>query len=182
MKKMAISTFVPLLAVGLYLAGRHLYFKPKFINGAVAPAISATTANGASFELDDLRGHFVLVDFWGSWCGPCRMENRNLVRLYEKYGQASFSEGGRFDIVSIGVEEKESAWRQAMVKDGLTWPYQIVDLTGSLRFFDSPIARSYGVKALPTSFLLNQKGEIIGVNLTFEELDRLLSRHQLSLN
>ncbi len=122
-----------------------------------------------------MKGKYVLLEFWGSWCGPCRAQNRHLVDLNDKFKNAQFEKADGFEIVSIGVETNEKRWDRAIAKDGLNWPYHILDKATSLRFFDSPIAHLYGVKELPTSYLINEDGAIMGVNLPFEEVDKLLT-------
>lgn len=157
--------------VVLYFGGRYIYFKPKFINGESVPAIRAQTIHGSQFDLEQLRGRYVLVDFWGSWCGPCRAENPQLVAFESKYSAKTFQDADGFDVVSVAVETDERRWRAAIEKDGLDWPYHI----GQFERFDSPVVKEFGVREVPTKYLLNPDGQIIGVNLTFEEMDRLLS-------
>ncbi|MCB0616476.1 MAG: TlpA family protein disulfide reductase [Phaeodactylibacter sp.] len=161
------------LAVGL-LIGKHFYMKPRFINGETTPDFTASTLGGQPLQLSSLKGQYVLLDFWGSWCGPCRAESPGMVQLYAKYGQAGFKDAESFQIVSIGVEENEARWRRAIEQDGLNWPYQVLDLASSLRFFDSEIATRFGVKQVPTKYLLNPKGQIIAVNPSLKELDQML--------
>jgi thiol-disulfide isomerase/thioredoxin len=162
---------VVLLAYGI---GRYLYFKPKFINGEAAPNFTAQNINGQVFELANLAGNYVLVDFWGSWCAPCRKENPALVEFYKKYKDAQFQDAKGFEVVSIGVERSEKSWKNAIQRDGLAWEYHIMDENKDMRFFDAKIAGMFGIKEVPTKYLLNQKGEIIGVNLSFEDMSRLL--------
>ncbi len=161
---------VLLVVVVLLLIGRYFYLQPRFINGEQAPAFSAELMNGEAFRLDDLRGRYVLIDFWGSWCPPCRQANPHLVELYRQYG------GRGFEIVSVAVERQAEPWRRAIERDGLSWKYHILDRTTSMKFFDSEIAALYGVKQLPTSYLLNEDGIIIGVDPSPREVGEVLER------
>lgn len=168
-----ILNILLLALIGLFIA-RYFYRQPSFVNGESAPDFTAGTIGGGQLRLSSLRGHYVLIDFWGSWCGPCRKENPALAALYDKYKDASFRQAEGFELVSIGIEENESRWRNAIERDGLHWPYHILDKAGSLRFFDSELAQLFGVKQVPTKYLLNEKGQIIAVNPSVEELDKLL--------
>ncbi|MEM1318721.1 MAG: TlpA disulfide reductase family protein [Bacteroidota bacterium] len=174
-----ILNAILILAVG-FVVGRYFYMKPKHINGERPPAISAQLQDGQTFQLKDLQGQFVLIDFWGSWCGPCRGENPSLVKLYEKYNQARFEEAKGFEIVSVGIEQNSKRWQRAIEKDGLSWPYHILDQASNLRFFDSPIAADFGVKQVPTKYLINPDGIIMGVNLSVEEMDKMLAKRLTS--
>ena len=160
---------VALLAAAFFI-GRYLYKQPRFINGDSGPNFSARLASGAPFELRDLRGRYVLVDFWGSWCAPCLKDIPELKQLYTEYG------GDEFTLLSIGVETDEQQWRRALQRLDLPWPYHILDLTSSARFFGGPLAEQYGITEVPTTYLLDPDGQIIGVNLTFPELRKLLDR------
>jgi len=178
-KKMKLSfstiAIVLLFGVGILAIGRHLYFKPRFIHGEVAPDFKGTLPTGRVFQLTELRGNYVLLDFWGSWCGPCRAQNPELVALYAQHGARTFMDGAGFRIVSIGVERDPARWQQAIMQDGLSWSYHLLDKSGSLHFFDGPIARLYKVRQVPTSFLINPEGKIMGVNPSVEEIDKMLS-------
>jgi len=158
--------FIALIAgFAIYALARYLYMKPKFRNGESIPKIEATLMNGQAFDIEDLKGQFVLVDFWGSWCAPCRKENPDLVKLYEKYKEKNFT------VVSIAIETNEGRWKRAIEKDNLSWPYHIVQLDR----FASPLAKEFGVREIPTKYLLNKEGQIISVNATMDVLDRLLA-------
>lgn len=170
------STGFVVLVLVLFLVGKKLYMQPSYNSGEMAPAFASALKGGQDFILEDLKGKFVLIDFWGSWCGPCRHENPTLVKFYDKYHSTKFKDADGFEVVSVGIETREKNWEKAIEKDGLKWPYHILDKAESLRFFDSPIADSYGVKEVPTKFLLNPKGEIIGVNLSFAEMAQLLDQ------
>lgn len=174
--KITFNTLLNILLVGMIalFIGRYFYQQPRFVNGEPAPDFTASTIGGEPFQLSGLRGQYVLIDFWGSWCGPCRQENPGLVHLYDKFQQARFQKAEGFAIVSIGVEDDEARWRRAIERDGLHWPYHILDRASSLRFFDSELAQKFGVKQVPTKYLLNEKGQIIAVNPSVEELGRIL--------
>ncbi len=122
--------------------------------GATAPALAGQTPDGTPLTLADLRGKFVLVDFWASWCGPCRVENRNYAELYQKYRAAGF------EIIAVSVDQNAPSWKAAIAKDQATW-HHISDLTG----WKSPLAAAYNVAALPASFLLDPTGKIVGKDL-----------------
>ena len=174
--KITFNTILNILLAGMIalFIGRYFYKQPSFVNGELTPDFTATTITGEQLQLSSLRGNYVLLDFWGSWCGPCRQENPGLVQLYDKYQNTSFQQAESFVVVSIGIEENESRWRRAIERDGLHWPHHILDTATSLRFFDSELAQQFGVKQVPTKYLLNEKGLIIAVNPSVKELDRLL--------
>lgn len=148
-----------------------MYFKPKFINGEDVPNIEARLIDGKTFSLEELRGSYTLIDFWGSWCGPCRAESPQLVEMHRRYTNASFKDAEGFEVVSVAIETDERRWRAAIAQDNLDWPYHIAEFER----FESPVAKEFGVREIPTKYLLNPDGKIIGVNLSFEEMDKLLA-------
>ncbi|MCB0638618.1 MAG: TlpA family protein disulfide reductase, partial [Lewinella sp.] len=155
---------VLLLAAGWFI-GRYFYFMPKYTNGVDAPVFNATLANGQPFALEDLRGNYVLLDFWGSWCPPCRAQNPALRKLYDDYQSVTFPDGARFNVVSVAIERDSARWQRAIAQDDLHWPYHIMQQTASLHFFDAPIANQYGIRQVPSSYLIDPQGQIIGVNM-----------------
>ncbi len=164
--------FIILLAiVGAIWLGNHLYFKPKYVNGETAPDFAMKLIDGKALNLSDLKGNFILLDFWGSWCGPCRRENPKLVKLYREFHGKTFEEADDFEIVSVALEMKEARWKAAIAKDGLIWPYHHADFDG----MDSAIGKKYGVREIPTKYLITPDGYIAGVNMTYDEIKSFLT-------
>jgi thiol-disulfide isomerase/thioredoxin len=128
--------------------------------GKVAPDITLTTPDGVAVALSSLRGRVVLIDFWASWCGPCRKENPNVVRTYNKYKAKGF------EIYGISLDKDGNAWKQAIAADGIGW-VQVSDL----KYWDSAAAKLYGVQAIPQTFLLDRNGIIAARDLRGAALD-----------
>lgn len=168
------------LIVFLLIAGffgiKYFYMQPAFTEKDLAPDFSAVLYDGQEFQFSDLKGHIILLDFWGSWCGPCIQEMPALKALYQKYDGREFGEAKGFTIVSVAVEKDEERWKRAVERFAMPWRHQIFDPASSLRFFDSPIADQYGVKQLPTKFLIDEDGNIAGVDLTPAQIDEYLQK------
>lgn len=135
--------------------------------GATAPDFTQNTPDGKPLQLSSLRGKYVLLDFWASWCGPCRLENPNVVKAYNLYKDKGFTVLG----VSLDGESSRAAWRKAIEKDGLVW-YQVSDL----KAWENEAVKKYGVKLIPQNFLLDPSGKIVAVNLRGEQLQATLSQ------
>ena len=154
------------------MAGKYFYFKPKYINGELAPDFETMLITGEDFQLSDLRGNYILLDFWGSWCGPCRQENPQVVRLHDKYNKTRFKDADGFKVVSVAIETNEKRWKSAIEKDRLMWKHHI----GEFERFKSEIASKYGVKESPTKYLISPDGYIVGVNQPISEIDSFLGK------
>jgi thiol-disulfide isomerase/thioredoxin len=167
MKKLPV---ILVLVFGAFYLGRYFYMQPKFDNGETVPNFTLNEQE----QFSDMRGKYVLLDFWGSWCGPCISEFGRISELYKKYNGKNYTNADDFEIVGVAVEQDKGRWERAIKKYNLDWKYQVLDLSTSLRFFNSPIATDYGVKEVPTKYLIDPNGLIIGVNLPFEEIEETL--------
>lgn len=128
--------------------------------GALAPELAFENPDGKILKLSDLRGKYVLIDFWASWCGPCRKENPNVVRLYQQYHEKGF------EVFSVSLDKDKNSWIKAIEKDNLLWPNHVSDL----KYWSSQGAKIYGVSSIPSTFLIDKEGRIIGKNLRGSEL------------
>jgi len=135
----------------------------KLAVGKVAPEIALPNPKGDTVKLSSLRGNYVLVDFWAKWCKPCRAENPNVVRMYNKYNDKGF------EVYGVSLDRRRSDWLQAIEEDGLHWT-QVSDL----KFWNSKAAEIYNIKAIPFAVLLDPEGRIIAKNLRGRALEKKL--------
>lgn len=149
---------------GREFAARILASKTILI-GNTAPDFAQRNVDGELVRLSDYRGQYVLIDFWASWCGPCRAENPNLKRAYDAFR----SKGLEVIAVSLDDAKGEKAWKEAIEKDGLTW-VNVSDLKG----WSNEAALLYGVRAVPSNFLIDPDGKIVALNLRGERLHEVL--------
>jgi thiol-disulfide isomerase/thioredoxin len=132
--------------------------------GNFAPNFNAPTPDGQMLNLNDKLGKVTLLEFWASWCGPCRRENPNLVKIYKKFNNKGF------EIIGVSLDKSKPQWIRAIADDYLTWNH-----VSNLKFWQDPIAKLYKVKAIPVSFILDEKGIIVAKNLRGSQLEAKVS-------
>jgi peroxiredoxin len=137
----------------------------RFAPGQFAADFSQADTLGKMVSLKDFKGKYVLLDFWASWCVPCRAENPNVVAAYNKYKDKNFT------VLSVSLDrpDKKDAWLAAIHKDGLTWTH-----VSDLKFWDNEVAKLYGINSVPSNFLVDPAGKIVAKNLSGEQLQEKL--------
>lgn len=140
--------------------------------GEIAPDFSAPTPDGKMLALNEVKGKLTLIDFWASWCKPCRRENPNVVKVYNKYHKKGL------EIISVSLDgsrnqrDPKAAWVKAIQDDKLTWSH-----VSNLMYFNDPIAKSYNIQSIPATYLLNEEGRIVAKNLRGPALEQKIAEY-----
>ena len=131
--------------------------------GTMLPDFTQNDVNGKPFKLSSLKGKYVLVDFWASWCGPCRAENPNVVKAFNKYKSKNFT------VLGVSLDQDKAKWLEAIKKDGLAWNH-----VSDLKYWNNAVAAQFGIQSIPASFLIDQTGKIVARDLRGADLDKFL--------
>jgi len=141
--------------------------------GNLSPDIISKTINSKKIKLSDLRGKLVIIDFWASWCKPCRLQNPHLVSIYKKYNKSKFDIGEGLEIFSVSLDKNKNQWMKAIKDDNLYWEYHVSDLKG----WDSDAAFLYNIRSIPSILIIDKNGFIQAKNLRGNNLENFLKQH-----
>ena len=171
MTKRILTTLA--LVMGIIVSANAQYENTKIQIGQKAPNLSFSSPDGKKIDLAEInKGRYVLLDFWASWCGPCRRANPGLVRMYKEYSGKKFKGAKNgFTVVSVSMDKNKDAWVGAIQKDNLFWPYHMSDLVDWNTGQCVP-ANTYGIQYIPQGFLIDPDGKIIGKYMAAEEAEK----------
>jgi len=176
-KKYLNYIFIGIAIVALIGAFLYRHFTPKSMElelneGSEIIAINLPNKDGDFISTTDFKGKILLVDFWASWCRPCRMESPFLVNSYNKYKNAEFKNAKGFEIYSISLDQDRQKWLNAIENDGLTWTNHVCDFKG----WDCPVVNHFKIKFIPSSILLDENGKVIATDLRGNDLEKQLDK------
>ncbi|GIV26511.1 MAG: hypothetical protein KatS3mg027_0325 [Bacteroidia bacterium] len=164
-----------LIYLSLFICA-ELYSQDTQIKEGINPGykaidIALPNLNDSIVKLSSLKGYYVLVDFWASWCAPCRMKNPQIVEIYNQFKNAKFKDAKGFVIYSVSLDHSKKAWEKAIMIDNLKWPYHVSDLKG----WNSAAALTYQINSIPNNLLIDPNGIIIGRSLSEQQIIKILN-------
>ena len=165
-----INVVLLLMMLGISTSWAQTGIQQGIEIGNKAPEIIENSVSGNPIKLSSLAGKIVLIDFWASWCKPCRNENPFVVSSYEKYKDVSFTGGNGFTIFSVSLDKDPKAWKNAILADGLSWENHVCVLNSNAVYI-----QSYNISMIPTNFLIDGNGVILASNLRGKALDEKLA-------
>ncbi len=163
------------LMLGFFVSANAQYENTGVKIGQKAADLAFPNPQGKILKLSEInKGRYVLLDCWASWCGPCRMSNPGLVKIYNEYSKKKFKGASKgFTVVSFSLDQDGGKWKEAIAKDNLTWEYHMSDLKG----WQSVVSQAYGVQYIPQAFLIDPNGNIIGKYGRAEEAEKDIMKY-----
>lgn len=166
MKKLLLTTFIAILAIVSAKAQMPAI-------GTKATELNYKNPEGKEISLSSLKGNIVLIDFWASWCGPCRRNNPAVVATYNKYLGKKFNKGIKgFTVYSVSLDQNGEAWKQAIKQDGLVWENHVSDLKG----WSAEGAAKYGIRSIPQTVLVDETGFVVAINPSHQLVEQILDK------